>query len=63
MPIPDRRELDLWVQYRPSEGTLKGFRFETQYSDIWQQGNVRAVHPEFRFLVDYTVLFQPALAN
>jgi len=41
----------------------QGFRFKTQYSDIWQQGNVRAVQPEFRFLVDYTVLFRPALAN
>ena len=23
--IPNRRELDLWIQYRPTEGPLKGF--------------------------------------
>jgi hypothetical protein len=57
--IPDRRELDLWIQYRPTEGPLKGFRFKTQYANLWQQGNVRDTQPEFRFIVDYTVLFRP----
>jgi hypothetical protein len=57
--IPDRRELDLWIQYRPTEGPLKGFRLKTQYSNLWQQGNVRDNQPEFRFIVDYTVLFRP----
>jgi hypothetical protein len=57
--IPDRRELDVWVQYRPSEGLLKGFRLKTQYSTLWQQGNVREAQQEFRFIVDYTVLFRP----
>ena len=41
LAIPDRRELDLWIQYRPTEGPLKGFRLKTQYSNLWQQGNVR----------------------
>ena len=27
--IPDQRELDLWIQYRPTEGPLKGFRLKT----------------------------------
>lgn len=57
--IPDRRELDVWIQYRPTEGPLKGFRLKTQYSNLWQQGNVRNMQPEFRFIVDYTVLFRP----
>ena len=57
--IPDRRELNLWIQYRPTEGPLKGFRLKTQYSNLWQQGNVRDTQPEFRFIVDYTVLFRP----
>lgn len=57
--IPDRRELDLWIQYRPTEGPLKGFRLKTQYSKLWQEGNVRELQPEFRFIVDYTVLFRP----
>jgi hypothetical protein len=57
--IPDEKELNLWLQYRPSEGPLKGFRFKTQYSDVWQQGNVRSVQPELRVIVDYTVLFRP----
>ena len=56
--IPNRDELDLWIQYRPTVGPLKGFRIKTQYSDVWQEGNVRAVQPEFRFIVDYTVLFR-----
>ena len=29
--IPDRSELDLWIQYRPSEGPQKGLRVKTQY--------------------------------
>jgi hypothetical protein len=57
--IPNRRELDLWIQYRPTEGPLKGFRLKTQYSDLWQQGNPRTVQPEFRFIVDYTILVRP----
>jgi hypothetical protein len=57
--IPDRNELDLWIQYRPTEGPLKGFRLKTQYANLWQQGNVRETQPEFRFIIDYTVLFRP----
>ena len=60
--IPNRKELDLWIQYRPTEGPLKGFRLKTQYSDLWQPGNVRAVQPEYRFIIDYTVLFRPPLS-
>ena len=56
--IPDRDELDLWVQYRPTEGSLKGFRAKVQYGDVWQQGNMRDDQPEFRFILDYTVLFR-----
>ena len=57
--IPDRNELDLWIQYRPTEGPLKGFRVKTQYANVWQQDNVSATQPEFRFIVDYTVLLRP----
>jgi hypothetical protein len=57
--IPDRRELDVWLQYRPTDGPLKGFRLKTQYSSLWQQGNVRNPQNEFRFIVDYTILFRP----
>jgi len=57
--IANRNELDLWIQYRPTEGPLKGFRLKTQYANVWQQGNVRESQPEFRFIVDYTVLFRP----
>jgi hypothetical protein len=57
--IPNRNEMDLWIQYRPTEGLLKGFRLKTQYSNLWQQGNMRESQPEFRFIVDYTVLFRP----
>jgi hypothetical protein len=57
--IPNRNELDLWIQYRPTEGPLKGFRLKTQYANVWQQGSVRDTQPEFRFIVDYTVLFRP----
>lgn len=56
--VPDREELDLWVQYRPSEGPLKGLRVKVQFADVWQEDNVRADQPEFRFIVDYTVLFR-----
>ena len=58
--IPNRDELDLWIQYRPTEGPFKGFRLKTQYSDLWQEGSVNSVQPEFRFILDYTVLFRPA---
>jgi outer membrane porin, OprD family len=57
--IPNRDELDLWIQYRPTQGPLKGLRIKTQYSNVWQQDNVRDTQPEFRFIVDYTVLFRP----
>ncbi len=57
--IPDRRELDVWLQYRPTEGPFKGFRLKTQYASVWQEGNVRDSQPEFRFIIDYTVLFRP----
>ena len=57
--IPDRNELDLWIQYRPTEGPLKGFRLKMQYANVWQQGNVRNSQPELQFVVDYTVLFRP----
>jgi hypothetical protein len=61
LAIPDRNELDLWIQYRPTEGPFKGFRVKTQYANLWQQGNVNPSQPEFRFIVDYTVLFRPPL--
>ncbi|MET0677239.1 MAG: OprD family outer membrane porin [Bradyrhizobium sp.] len=54
--IPDRDELNLWLQYRPSEGPLKGLRVKAQYSSLRQAGNVRSDQPEFRFLADYTIL-------
>jgi hypothetical protein len=59
--IPNRNELDLWIQYGPTEGPLKGLRVKTQYANVWQQGNVRETQPEFRFIVDYTVLFRPPM--
>jgi len=59
LAIPNRNDLDLWIQYRPKEGPLKGLRIKTQYSDLWQKGNMRNPQPEFRFIVDYTVLFRP----
>jgi outer membrane OprD family porin len=59
--IPNRDELDLWIQYRPTEGPFKGLRVKTQYSNLWQQGNVRENQPEFRFIVDYTVLVRPPM--
>jgi hypothetical protein len=58
LSLPDRSELDVWLQYRPTEGLLKGFRLKVQYADVWQQGNVRNPASEFRFIVDYTVLFK-----
>jgi hypothetical protein len=57
--IPNRNELDLWIQFRPTEGLMKGFRLKTQYANVWQKGDVRETQPEFRFIVDYTVLFRP----
>jgi hypothetical protein len=57
--IPDRNELDLWIQYRPTSGPLQGFRVKTQYANVWQSGNVTNPQAEFRFIVDYTVLFRP----
>ena len=56
--IPNEDELDLWIQYRPAEGLFKGLRVKVQYANLWQQGNVRENQPEFRFIVDYTVLFR-----
>jgi hypothetical protein len=58
LSIPDRDELDLWIQYRPTEGPFKGLRVKLQYADLWQQDNVRESQPEFRFIVDYTILFR-----
>jgi hypothetical protein len=59
MTIPNRNELDLWIQYRPTEGPLKGLRIKTQYANVRQDGNVNSNQPEFRFIVDYTVLLRP----
>ena len=56
--IPHQDELDTWVQYRPTSGSLKGFGVKVQYSDVWQKGNVRETQPEFRFVVDYTWLLR-----
>ena len=61
--INDRNELDVWMQYRPTEGPLKGFRLKVQYSDLWQDGNIRNPQPEFRAIVDYTVLFRPPVTT
>ena len=60
---PDRREMDLWTQYRPTEGPLKGFRLKTQYSDVWQRGGVRDIQPEFRFIVARYRAVPPAAAR
>jgi hypothetical protein len=57
--INDRKELDVWMQYRPTEGPFKGFRLKVQYSDLWQDGNFRNPQSEFRTILDYTVLFRP----
>ena len=59
LKIADRREFDTWIQYRPSEGPLKGFRLKVQYADVWQDKNKRVDQPEFRFIVDYTILWRP----
>jgi hypothetical protein len=61
LAISDRKELDLWIQYRPTEGPFKGFRVKTQYSNLWQQNDPRDTQPEFRFIVDYTVLVRPPM--
>jgi outer membrane porin, OprD family len=57
--IANRNELNVWAQYRPTSGPLQGLRVKVQYSDLWQAGNIRNPQPEFRFIVDYTVLFRP----
>jgi hypothetical protein len=59
--IPGRSELDLWIRYRPGEGPLRRLRMKMQYADVWQKDNVRSSQPEFRFIVDYTVLFRPRI--
>jgi hypothetical protein len=59
--IADRNEWDVWLQYRPSEGPFKGFRLKTQYGVVRQADNVRDKQPEFRFILDYTVLFRPPI--
>lgn len=61
LDIPDRSELDLWLQYRPSSGQFKGLRLKAQYSDLWQADNVRDEQSEFRLIADYTILFRPPL--
>ena len=60
--MPDQRELDLWIQYRPTEGPLKGFRIKTTYGTVWQQGNARNTQPELQVVIDYTVLIRPPSA-
>jgi hypothetical protein len=59
--IPDRNELNAWLQYRPTSGLLQGFRFKTQYSGIWQAGNTHNPQSELRVVLDYTVLLRPPL--
>ncbi|MDQ8699240.1 OprD family outer membrane porin [Hyphomicrobium sp. LHD-15] len=56
--LADREEFDLWMQYRPTQGPYKGLRTKVQYSDVWQDGNVRDTQPEIRMVVDYTLLFK-----
>jgi hypothetical protein len=56
--IPKRDEFDLWAQYRPADGPLKGVRLKLQYAAARQQGQLRERQQEFRFIVDYTVLFR-----
>ena len=34
--INDRNELNVWLQYRPTDGLFRGFRLQLQYSDLWQ---------------------------
>ena len=38
---------------------MKGLRARTAYSEVWQGGNVRDTQPEFRAILDYTILFRP----
>jgi hypothetical protein len=47
--IPNRDELDLWAQYRPSDGPLKGLRVKLEYSDLWATGQrqVRSTRVSF----------------
>jgi hypothetical protein len=59
--IANRNELNLWAQYRPTSGPLQGLRVKVQYSDLWQNGNMRNPQPELRVVVDYTILFRPAV--
>jgi hypothetical protein len=59
--IANRDELDVWLQYRPTDGPLKGFRLKLQYADVWQDGNVRGDQPEFRAILDYTILLRPPM--
>lgn len=59
--MANRDELDIWVQYRPSDGPFKGLRVKVQYGNVFQQGNFRDAQPELRFIVDYTVLLRPLL--
>jgi hypothetical protein len=61
LAIPDRSELDLWIQYRPTEGRFRGLRIKTQYANVWQDGNVRDTQPELRAIADYTILFRPPM--
>jgi outer membrane porin, OprD family len=61
MGINNRNDLDLWVQYRPTDGPFKGFRLKVQYSDLWQSGNVTNPQSEFRVILDYTLLFRPPI--
>ncbi len=61
LAIPDRSELDIWMQYRPSTGQFKGLRLKAQYADVWQADNERDSQPELRLIADYTILFRPPL--
>ncbi len=62
-PIADRRELDFWLQYRPTAGPFQGLRVKVQYGNVRQDDNVRDNQPEFRFIVDYTMLFRNMMAE
>jgi hypothetical protein len=59
--IADRSEFDVWLQYRPTDGPFRGLRFKTQYGVVRQAGNARETQPEFRVILDYTVLFRPPI--
>lgn len=61
MRINDRNELDVWAQYRPTDGPFRGFRLKLQYGSVWQSGNFSNPQPEFRAILDYTVLFRPPI--